>query len=52
MIEIPSYTFPYRSEVSHEVVTVFGVVMWMDAKWREAFQSEALSSFLLMSLKF
>lgn len=38
--------------MSHEAVSVFSVVMSMDAKWRGTFQAEALSSFLLMSLKF
>lgn len=52
LIEIPSYIFLYSRDVSYAVVRMFSVVESMDAKWREMFQSEAMSSSLLMSLKF
>lgn len=37
--------------MSHEVVSVFNIILTKDAKWGEMFRCEALSSFLLMSLK-
>lgn len=52
LIEIPGRSFFYSKDVSHDVVSMFSIIMSTDAKWRGMFQSEALSSFLLMSLKF